>query len=1556
MPPKRRLLREDSESSEEYRSKRLRSATLKDEPEEDLDLNSIGVYKEIVDYLCTILDENDRPICEMFNKLPSKDALPVYYDIISEPIDFQTIKKKIKTQQYLTINDLEADIFLLIKNAHAFNESKSQIYKDATQLKKSYLNKKSELSKIAMKTGKKPKLSSRQLSIEAEDKTEDVSIVEQLKSPLYKSFESTPQGTPSKDDGLIDDSYEHDTYSILYNMVVAYTDQTGRRLSAHFVRLPHKRAHQSFYEVVKNPISLCKIRSRIKIHYYSDLKMIENDFNLVFSNALKFYPPDSIQYQDAHTLNAFMHEKIKEMDHCEEYQTFLKTERTGSISHKFKSESSPIVTPLKKRGRQPKDASKTLIDGLKIFSDHAKKLFDFIMEYKNSEGRFLFKMFHVLPDKKEFAEYYEIISKPIDLKTIGERINANHYVSEYQLMKDFNILFKNARKFNEEGSQIYNDSITLEKALKKKMLEFFPEEKVIPLKNIRLSNSSIGQSKGLFTNKCHELLSYVQEFKDDYGNKLSAVFEKLPSRLEYPDYYQLIKRPIDLSYISSRINKYTSIDDLEQDLMLLFNNACHYNEPDSQIYKDAIVLLRAMIAKKNEISPDLNTFVPDVAGLVHKLLESLYTSVMQHKDEEGRCYSDSLVEHIVKDDSKNGYQRKPISLIIIGQLLQLRFYKRLDRLQEDIFLIFNNVRKTCSTETEMYEDACQLQIHFIIERDRLTKDGLHFLSQSAINITLKKLQHEIDVERNEKQISENQEHLDELDGLGKVTTTGLKGMMALEVQPDEETLTYANSIVFNGINYSVGDFVYMSTDENNRPPHIVSIEKIWKQENGLEGLYGNWYFRPEDTFHLASRKFMEQEVFRNLHSSYMTFQRVIGKCYVMNVKDYPKYRPEGFEDKDVFVYESRYNMKMKSFKKVKTFLPHAAHVVLVERDQLLTIKRFSTITPESSQFSQSDKSDKSNQVIESTDGYEHPKEEHCKTEVSSPDSGCTYYEKYVTDTDSYKIGDGVYVKCDEDYLLMSKIDKIWTDSSGTPYFQGNWYLTPEDTKHVPTQLFYEKECFESTVECVEMLSQVAGKCAILNLRDYQFLRPTEIDEKHVYICSAIYIEEEMKFRRRTKGFKRAILPANVRDDELWYFDESINPNRRPSLWLMPWGEQDIAVPEQKAEESGYSLMKKEYTSLLMKENFSLDEAEAKALEKWNGMSNEEKNDYKLRQKNLLASTLYIYECGWGICDYQFEEKSDLIVHVMEGAHLSKKGLRMQYGCLWRGCLRKINNLPAFSTHSRLLHHIREVHFKNAGKRICRNEKSRSFFLRYQSCDQDTKESSGDESSTSSSSSLSPVNIKTSPKFPQVNLSINNPVIKSPVATELAPSSFSKVNISKPAVQAYNQLRAQATNISQQSIMNPVINPVSSQILPQVPSHQQIPLHQPIPMHQQGLGMSVEQQQMLFMQVQRQQQQIQQLEEKIAQLQNGKDDVVFVSPPESSLKLRHSEIYVRYIEGLRDNRNQLSNWSELANENHPLPSAQLPTHWFTSSCENIHQALWQLRDRMLRDAAALSKII
>lgn len=55
--------------------------------------------------------------------------------------------------------------------------------------------------------------------------------------------------------------------------------------------------------------------------------------------------------------------------------------------------------------------------------------------------------------------------------------------------------------------------------------------------------------------------------------------------------------------ISNKIKQqsYDSLDELAADFMLMFENACKYNEPDSQIYKDALILQQLVIQKKQEL-------------------------------------------------------------------------------------------------------------------------------------------------------------------------------------------------------------------------------------------------------------------------------------------------------------------------------------------------------------------------------------------------------------------------------------------------------------------------------------------------------------------------------------------------------------------------------------------------------------------------------------------------------------------------------------------------------------------------------------------------------------------------------------------------------------------------------------------------------------------------------------------------------------------------------------------------------------------------------------------
>lgn len=77
---------------------------------------------------------------------------------------------------------------------------------------------------------------------------------------------------------------------------------------------------------------------------------------------------------------------------------------------------------------------------------------------------------------------------------------------------------------------------------------------------------------------------------------------------KYPEYYQLIEHPIDLKMVAQRIQAkhYKTIDDLEDDFALLFNNACSFNEPGSRIFKDARTLKKLVQLRKNDLLQILN--------------------------------------------------------------------------------------------------------------------------------------------------------------------------------------------------------------------------------------------------------------------------------------------------------------------------------------------------------------------------------------------------------------------------------------------------------------------------------------------------------------------------------------------------------------------------------------------------------------------------------------------------------------------------------------------------------------------------------------------------------------------------------------------------------------------------------------------------------------------------------------------------------------------------------------------------------------------------------------
>uniref|UniRef100_A0A1A8E8D8 SWI/SNF related, matrix associated, actin dependent regulator of chromatin, subfamily a, member 4 n=2 Tax=Nothobranchius kadleci TaxID=1051664 RepID=A0A1A8E8D8_NOTKA len=109
------------------------------------------------------------------------------------------------------------------------------------------------------------------------------------------------------------------------------------------------------------------------------------------------------------------------------------------------------------------------------------------------------------------------------------------------------------------------------------------------------------------TKKMRKIVDAVIKYKDSTsGRQLSEVFIQLPSRKELPEYYELIRKPVDFRKIKERIrsHRYRSLGDLERDVMLLFQNAQTFNLEGSLIYEDSIVLQSVFTSLKQKIEKE----------------------------------------------------------------------------------------------------------------------------------------------------------------------------------------------------------------------------------------------------------------------------------------------------------------------------------------------------------------------------------------------------------------------------------------------------------------------------------------------------------------------------------------------------------------------------------------------------------------------------------------------------------------------------------------------------------------------------------------------------------------------------------------------------------------------------------------------------------------------------------------------------------------------------------------------------------------------------------------
>lgn len=116
------------------------------------------------------------------------------------------------------------------------------------------------------------------------------------------------------------------------------------------------------------------------------------------------------------------------------------------------------------------------------------------------------------------------------------------------------------------------------------------EDKPTQASNAKTKSKPKKSTPCSFLPNVEELINKMRQVLDPNDeHPRTSIFETLPSKKLYPDYYTLIQKPVALETILKNCKKglYDSILDVKEDLKTMYDNARFYNEEGSWVYNDA---------------------------------------------------------------------------------------------------------------------------------------------------------------------------------------------------------------------------------------------------------------------------------------------------------------------------------------------------------------------------------------------------------------------------------------------------------------------------------------------------------------------------------------------------------------------------------------------------------------------------------------------------------------------------------------------------------------------------------------------------------------------------------------------------------------------------------------------------------------------------------------------------------------------------------------------------------------------------------------------------------
>ncbi|KAH0135078.1 Bromodomain-containing protein, partial [Aureobasidium melanogenum] len=280
-------------------------------------------------------------------------------------------------------------------------------------------------------------------------------------------------------------------------------DKTGRLIADLFIDLPSKKELPDYYRTIKLPIAISTVQDKLERHEYPTLSTVESDIKRMVANAKQYNDDKSTVYQDAERIRKALSNFMTKHNPAYKDPNYIAiptpipggdddaTASSAPPTRETSEQPKKITISLKaSRDRKssaapPAASSPALAQDDSDPADFTGKTFQQAQEHiinglisHTDQELEIFQPFVTLPPRT-LTDYYNIIKKPTSLTSVRKRVRGQHSRGPATMQTDFktwdafedevSYIWRNARDYNEDGSDIFNLSIEFEDLFKERL-------------------------------------------------------------------------------------------------------------------------------------------------------------------------------------------------------------------------------------------------------------------------------------------------------------------------------------------------------------------------------------------------------------------------------------------------------------------------------------------------------------------------------------------------------------------------------------------------------------------------------------------------------------------------------------------------------------------------------------------------------------------------------------------------------------------------------------------------------------------------------------------------------------------------------------------------------------------------------------------------------------------------------------------------------------------------------------------------------------------------------